>query len=64
MDPFAAQFAVACEGDFIKDMSDQQRSLGLVMLVDKETNMMHVKFPKIGQLSWIMWANYGHYIIV
>jgi len=64
MDPFAAQFALACEGDFIKDMSSQKRSLGLVLLVDEETNMMHVKFPKIGKLNWVIWNNHGHYMVV
>jgi hypothetical protein len=64
MDPFAAQYSLARKGDFIKDLSPQKRSLGFVMLVDKETNMMYVKFPKIGKLNWLMWSNHGHYLVV
>jgi hypothetical protein len=25
---------------------------------------MQVKFPKTGKLNWIMWTNYGHYLVV
>ncbi len=64
MDPFAAQFPIAREGDFIKDLSPKKRSLGIVVHVDRNTNMMRVKFPKIGKLNWIMWKNHGHYIVV
>jgi outer membrane protein assembly factor BamA len=64
MDPFTAQHKLARQGDFIKDMSPQRRSLGLVMQVKEETNMMQVKFPKIGKLNWIPWHNYGHYRVV
>ena len=54
----------AKEGDFIKDLGIQKRSLGLVMNIDKRTNMMRVKFPKVGKTHWVMWRNYGHYKIV
>ena len=54
----------ASEGDFIKDLGSQQRSLGLVERVDEQTNMMRVKFPKIGKSCWVMWRNYGHYKVV
>jgi hypothetical protein len=54
----------ASEGDFIKDLGAQQRSLGLVERIDKRTNMMLVKFPKVGKTQWIMWRNYGHYKVV
>ena len=64
MDPFAARRACARKGDFIKDMSPQKRSLGLVMMVDRETNMMYVKFPKTGKLTWVVWGNHGHYMVV
>ena len=64
MDPVVAQHTIARKGDFIKDMSPKKRSLGLVMLVDKSTNMMYVNFPKIGKRIWIMWMNHGHYIVV
>ena len=64
MDPIATQRALANKGDLIKDMSPQKRSLGLVMLVDENTCMMQVKFPKIGKLNWVMWKNHGHYLVV
>lgn len=57
-------FTSAEKGDFIKDLTPQKRSLGFVMTVDRETNMMHVKFPKIHKLNWMVWRNRGHYMIV
>ena len=57
-------FRRAEEGDFIKDLGTQKRSLGLVMNIDKRTNMMRVKFPKVGREHWVMWKNYGHYKVV
>jgi hypothetical protein len=56
--------ATAKAGDFIKDTSDRRRSLGYVLMVDYNTNMMLVKFPKIGKRSWIVWKNLGHYLVV
>ena len=56
-------FPKAKEGDFIKDLV-QKRSLGLVTDIDKKTNMMRVKFPKVGKVHWVMWSNYGHYKVV
>lgn len=63
-DPFAAQRRIAYEGDFIKDMSPLKRSLGMVTRIDEDTGMMQVKFPKAGKLSWVIWDNHGHYIVV
>jgi hypothetical protein len=57
-------FRRAKEGEFIKDLGKQKRSLGLVMNIDKRTGMMHVKFPKVGKAQWVMWRNYGHYKVV
>ena len=57
-------FRRAIEGDFIKDLGAQKRSLGLVSSIDKRTGMMLVKFPKVGKAHWIMWKNYGHYKVV
>jgi len=59
-----SMFAKAEEGDFIKDLGMQKRSLGLVMNIDKKTNMMRVKFPKVGKVHWVMWNNHGHYKVV
>ena len=51
-------------GDFIKDQSLQKRSMGYVLKVDAHTNMMKVKFPKVGTTMWIVWENHGHYVVV
>jgi hypothetical protein len=52
------------EGDFIKDISPQNRSMGHVKEINLLTNMMKVKFPKIGKETWVVWENHGHYIVV
>jgi hypothetical protein len=54
----------AKKGDFIKDLSNQRRSLGLVERIDERTKMMLVNFPKINRSNWIMWNNYGHYKVI
>ena len=54
----------ASKGDFIKDTSERRRSLGYVLMVDHNTNMMLVKFPKIGKRAWIPHKNNGHYTVV
>ena len=59
-----APYLIAKQGDFVKDLSKQKRSLGLVLEVNKETKMMCVRFPKINKDTWIMWTNYGHYEVV
>ena len=61
---FSNMHVKAEEGDFVKDLSRQERSLGLVERVDKRTNMMLVKFPKVNCTHWIMWKNYGQYKVV
>ena len=57
-------FVKAKKGDFIKDLGEQKRSLGLVSSIDKRTGMMLVKFPKVGKTQWVVWKNYGHYKVV
>jgi hypothetical protein len=57
-------FSRAEEGDFIKDLGVQKRSLGIVSSIDRRTGMMLVKFPKVGRTHWIMWNNHGHYKVV
>jgi hypothetical protein len=54
----------AKKGDFIKDLSNQRRSLGLVERIDERTKMMLVNFPKINRSNWVMWNNYGHYKVI
>jgi len=64
VDPFAAQFVQAEQGDFIKDLSLKKRTLGYVTLVDKEVNTMYVQFPKMGTIDWVDWINRGHYKVI
>ena len=54
----------ADEGAFIKDLSKQCRSLGYVIEINRHTNMMKVKFPKMGKITWMVWENHGHYQVV
>lgn len=61
---FSSMYIKAKKGDFVKDLGAQKRSMGLVEHVDKGTNMMLVKFPKVNRTHWIMWTNYGHYRVV
>jgi len=64
MSPSPRHHKRAIDGDFIKDLTSQKRSLGMVMEINKDTRMMYVNFPKIGRPVWLMWENYGHYIVV
>ena len=64
MRTFRIQAPNAVEGDFIKDKSPLKRSMGFVQEVNLLTNMMKVKFPKIGREAWIVWENHGHYVVV
>jgi hypothetical protein len=61
---FSNMHAKANVGDFVKDMGKKKRSLGLVERIDKRTNMMLVRFPKVNRTHWLMWRNYGHYRVV
>jgi hypothetical protein len=61
---FSNMYIKAKEGDFVKDLSRQKRSLGLVEHIDKRTNMMLVKFPKVNCTQWVMWNNHGQYRVV
>lgn len=58
------QHSTAVSGAWIKDKWRQDRSLGIVLQVDKQTNMMYVHFPKIANSSWLVWKNSGHYKVV
>ena len=51
-------------GNWIKDEFRNDRSLGLVVGIDKESGMMLIRFPKIGKDSWIVCENRGHYKII
>ena len=63
-DIFTAMFTNASPGGFIKDLTQQKRSLGYVLKIDNLTNMMHVRFPKTGRDSWMVWKNHGHYRVI
>jgi len=51
-------------GSWIKDEFRGDRSLGLVVQIDEMTNMMHVRFPKLGRTTWVVWKNHGHYKVI
>ena len=51
-------------GDFVKDLSTFNRSMGFVSDVNESTGMMLVKFPKIGRNRWLLWENFGHYVVI
>ena len=51
-------------GEFIKDLSTFNRSMGLVSSINEATGMMLVKFPKIGRNRWLLWENFGHYVVI
>jgi len=57
-------FTNASVGGFIKDLTQQKRSMGFVLAIDDLTNMMHVRFPKTGRDSWMVWKNHGHYKVI
>jgi hypothetical protein len=57
-------YNTASQGSWIKDEFRADRSLGYVLNIDKETNMMLVRFPKINKDSWVVWENRGHYIVI
>ena len=63
-DIFTMLYDNASAGAFIKDLTQQKRSLGYVLEIDNLTNMMRVRFPKTGRDSWMVWGNHGHYKVI
>lgn len=61
---FSSKIKSAVIGSWIKDEYRGDRSLGVVMCIDEQTNMMLVKFPKHGKESWLVWLNHGHYKLI
>jgi hypothetical protein len=61
---FSSKEKSATLGSWIKDEYRADRSLGFVVNIDEQTNMMLVRFPKQGKDSWIMWLNHGHYKVI
>ena len=55
---------IAKIGDWIKDQFRNDRSLGLVISTDIETDMMLVRFPKISKEVWLVRENRGQYKII
>ena len=55
---------VAQRGDWIKDEFRGDRSLGIVLATDSETDMMLVRFPKIAKDVWVVRENRGHYVVI
>jgi hypothetical protein len=61
---FSSLHPAANPGSWIKDKNRNDRSLGYVLSIDKDTDMMLVRFPKISKDTWLMWGNHGHYVVV
>ncbi len=61
---FSSLRYAAKPGSWIKDEYRKDRSLGYVLNVDKNTNMMLVRLPKISKDTWLVWGNHGHYVVV
>tara|TARA_R110002020_G_scaffold44161_4_gene127571 strand:+ start:3453 stop:3665 length:213 start_codon:yes stop_codon:yes gene_type:complete len=61
---FSSFFTTAEPGSWIKDEWRDDRSLGYVVQIDQETNMMYVQFPKTGKSNWVVWHNTGHYKVI
>ena len=55
---------IANIGDWIKDEFRNDRSLGIVISTDSETNMMLVRYPKIEKDVWLVRENRGQYIVI
>ncbi len=51
-------------GDWIKDEFRADRSLGIVITTDDSTNMMLVRYPKIGKDVWVVRELRGHYRVI
>jgi hypothetical protein len=64
---FSAEYAIAglypdaAVGGVIRDLSEDDMSLGYVLQINMEADMMCVGFPKFGCNRWIKWKNFGHY---
>jgi len=61
---FSSKKSSAAKGSWIKDIYRKDRSLGIVISVDEQTNMMLVRFPKGGNDTWVVWQNHGHYKVI
>tara|TARA_Y100001938_G_scaffold130986_1_gene187544 strand:+ start:3874 stop:4071 length:198 start_codon:yes stop_codon:yes gene_type:complete len=51
-------------GSWIRDEFRNDRSLGYVLSVDQETDMMLVRYPKIAKDIWLVRENRGQYITI
>ena len=61
---FSSLHSAARPGTWIKDEYRNDRSLGYVLSIDEDTNMMLVRFPKLSKDSWVVWGNHGHYVVI
>jgi hypothetical protein len=67
MENFSADYTIgglypdATVGCLIRDLSENDMSLGYVIRIDKASGTMCVGFPKFGCNKWIKWKNFGHY---
>ena len=51
-------------GDWIKDEFRGDRSLGFVITTDDSTDMMLVRYPKVGKDVWVVREMRGHYLVI
>ena len=51
-------------GDWIKDEFRDDRSLGFVITTDDSTDMMLVRYPKVGKDVWVVREMRGHYRVI
>jgi len=51
-------------GDWIKDQYRGDRSLGFVISMDAQTDMILVRYPKIAKDTWIVRENRGQYVVI
>ena len=63
-DPFTAMYCKAKPRDWIKDMSRQNRGVGLVKSICNETEGMKVWWCRSGRTGWIILNNHGHYRVI
>tara|TARA_B100001123_G_scaffold74689_3_gene84185 strand:+ start:6818 stop:7063 length:246 start_codon:yes stop_codon:yes gene_type:complete len=64
VDPFTNIYPTAKNGNWIKDLTQSRRGVGLVKSINTQTKGMQVWWPKSGKTSWMVVENYGHYKVI
>ena len=63
-DPFEGAYQRAKPNQWIKDLSQRKRGLGLVKRINEGTYGMEVFWIKSRQTTWAVWPNHGHYKVI